>query len=139
MIDMRLHGDHHALLQPARIAARDHRLLLMPPGAHAVPGQHRLVSHALGGEALHDEAVDFYRSSARHQLLIRGTIDVTDHAVFSALVIGGPSNDGAARLVTGIAPYVSNVVGADRVARSKGKVAFTAIGDRVPRGIEDAW
>src|SRR6185437_8884493 len=91
-----------------------------------------------GGEALHDEAVDFSRGPARHQLLIRGAINVADHAVFSALVIGGLSDDGAARLVTGIASDVCNVVGADRVARGKGKVAFAAIGDRVARGIEDA-
>src|ERR1700722_12216764 len=138
MIDMRLHGDHHALLQWTRIVAGDHRLLLMPPGTDAVPSKHRLVPHALVGEALHDEAINFSRGPARHQLLISGAIDVADHAVFSALVIGRLSDDGAARLVTGITLYVSNVVGADGIARRKGKVAFTAIGDGVARGIEDA-
>src|ERR1700739_2383144 len=71
VIDVGLHRDHHALLEPPRIVAGDHRLLLMPPGADAVAGEHRFVGHAPGGKALDDKPVDVACGPSRHQLLIR--------------------------------------------------------------------
>src|SRR4030081_1147052 len=68
MIDVRLHCDHHSLSETPRVITRDHRLLLMPPGADAVTGQHRLVGHARRSEALHHELINLTGHATWSQL-----------------------------------------------------------------------
>src|SRR6266542_1975878 len=55
---VRLEGEHHALLQCEVSPARDDRLLLMPPRAHAVPDEDGRVLPAELAERLDGEVVD---------------------------------------------------------------------------------
>jgi DNA-binding transcriptional LysR family regulator len=121
MIDMGLHGDHHSLLETSRVAARDHWLLLVPPCADAVPGQHGVVGHPRRGETLHHELINLAGRPARHQLVIGCLVDVADHRVLTVLLRARRAEHGAARLITGIALHIGDVIGSDRIARRKWK------------------
>src|ERR1700687_2397573 len=62
---VRLEGEHHALLEREVAAARDDRLLLVPPRTHAVTDQDRGVLPAELSERLDGEVVDVAGGHAR--------------------------------------------------------------------------
>src|SRR5262245_56184229 len=55
---VRLEREHHPLLEDEAPPASDDRLLLTPPGAHAVSDQDRRVAPAQLAEHVHGEVVD---------------------------------------------------------------------------------
>src|ERR1700716_215591 len=110
----------------------------MPPGADAVTGQHRLVGHARRGEALHHELIDLAGRAAWCQLVIGSVVDVADQRVLTTLLRARRADHGTSRLMAGIALYVGHVIGADRIARRKWKIAFSGIGNRVALRVENS-
>src|ERR1700730_17213943 len=103
----------------------------MPPGADAVTGQHRLVGHARRGEAFHHELINLAGRAAWYQLVIGCPVDVADQRVLTTLLRARSADHGASRLMTGIPLDVSHVIGADRIALRKWKIALSGIGNRV--------
>src|SRR4030081_3409349 len=103
----------------------------MPPRADAVTGQHRLVGHARGGEALHHELIDLAGGAAWYQLVISSVVDVANQRVLTTLLGGRRADHGTSRLMAGITLYVGHVIGADRIPLRKGKISFSSIGHRV--------
>src|ERR1700738_4906297 len=103
----------------------------MPPRADAVTGQHRLVGHAGRGEALDHELIDLAGRAAWYQLVIGCPVDVADQRVLTTLFRARGADHGTSRLMTGIALYVGHVIGADRIALRKWKIALSGIGNRV--------
>src|SRR2546427_538243 len=133
-----LEREHHALLQHDLVAARDHRLLLVPPGADAVAGELARVRPAVPGELLDDELVDLSRGDAGPAAVDRHAVDLAGDAIVADLLRARRAEDGVARLVAGVAVDVGDVVGADHVALFERVVALARVGNEVPAGIQDA-
>jgi hypothetical protein len=66
VIDVRLHCNNHALLEPPWIAAPDDRLLLMPP-AYTLASEHGGVADTGSGEFLHHSAHCALQPRANHR------------------------------------------------------------------------
>src|SRR2546428_232019 len=133
-----LEREHHALLQHDLVAARDHRLLLVPPGADAVAGELARVRPAVPGELLDDELVDLSRGDAGPAAVDRHAVDLAGDAIVADLLRARRAEDGVARLVAGVAVDVGHVVGTDHVPRPPGVVALARVGNEVPAGVQDA-
>jgi hypothetical protein len=136
--EARLHGDHHAVLEQARVVARDHRVPLMPPGADRVAGDHVVIVEAFLGEALDHEVVDLAGASAGSELPAAVEIDVACDRALLLLPVARAADHGAARLVAGIGLHIADIVGADGIACREGEIALASIGDGVTARIQDA-
>src|SRR5207245_1974609 len=133
-----LEREHHALLEHDPVAARYHRLLLVPPGADAVAGELARVRPAVPGEFLDDELVDLARGDAGPAAVDRHAVDLAGDAIVADLLRARLAEDRVARLVAGVAVDVGHVVGTDHVPRPPGVVALARVGNEVPAGVQDA-
>src|SRR6266446_7996245 len=128
----------NAGFQPIIAGAHNIRLLLMPPGADAMPDQGYAVVIAVltklaGGKRMNGTGFD-----PRLALLDGPAVDVTHEAVDAPLLRRGLPEYNGAGLMAGVAVAVSHIIVADDIARLENGIAFPAIGDGVPTGIQNA-
>src|SRR5205823_6381360 len=129
---------HHALLEHDRVAARDHRLLLVPPGADAVARELARVAPAVLGELLLRELVHLAGRHARPAGIDHAAVDLARDAVITHLLGARLAEHGVARLMTGVAVDVGHVVRADDIALRPRVVALAGIRNQIAARVEDA-
>src|SRR5205085_9407561 len=100
---MRLHGKHHPFFQHDIAGPRKYRLLLVPPAAHAVADEHRLVFPFVLLELVLDEIEDVAGARPGLATLKRLAIDIPNDRVFAAQRIARFAEHDVARLMAGIA------------------------------------
>src|SRR5580704_12024534 len=133
-----LEREHHPLFQHELVAARDHRLLLVPPAADAVAGELAGVRPAVPGELLDDELIDLARGNAGPAVVDRHAVDLAGDPIVADLLRARLAEDRVARLVAGVAVDVGYVVGPDPVARPPRVVALARVGNEVSARVQDA-
>ena len=122
-----LERQHHAGFQRIIAGAHNIRLLLMPPGADAMPDQRDAVVIAVltklaGGKRMNGTGFD-----PRLALLDGPAVDVTHEAVDAPLLRRGLPKDDGAGLMAGVAVVVGHIIVADDIARLENGIAFPTV------------
>src|SRR5581483_6403817 len=139
MTAVRLDRQHHAFLEHDVTGAGHNRLLLVPPAAHAVTDQHRLVFPTLLLEFFHNVHEYVRRADTRLAALDGPIVDVADDLVLALLLSTRLAENRIARLMTGVTRgAIGDVIVTDDIAALEHGIAFAAVICRIGAGRQNS-